>query len=85
VLDGGEVVEALLYQETDDPVGVEDEVPALGGFVADDAAATSDTRAAAVCPRRETTHESSAMSCGVCGRMVTVSNSTPVETAAVGF
>jgi hypothetical protein len=29
--------------------------------------------------------ESSAISCGVCGRMVTVSNSTPVETTAVGF
>jgi hypothetical protein len=42
VLDGGKVVEALLYEETDDPVGVEDEISTLGVLVADDAAATSE-------------------------------------------
>jgi hypothetical protein len=36
VLNGGEVVEALFHQQTDDPVGVEDEVSALGLLVTDD-------------------------------------------------
>ena len=36
-------------------------------------------------PSKEATHESSAISWGVCGRMVTLSNSTPVETTAMGF
>lgn len=36
VLNRGQVVEALLYEQTDDPVGVEDEVPALRLLVADD-------------------------------------------------
>lgn len=35
--DGGEVVEAFLDEEADDAVGVEDEVAAGGGVVADDA------------------------------------------------
>jgi hypothetical protein len=86
VLDGRQVVQALLDQETDNAVGVEDEVSALRLLVADDSAAgVSGPRAISGRPRRETTHESSAISCGVCGRMVTVSNSTPVETTAVGF
>jgi hypothetical protein len=36
VLNGGEVVKAFLYQETDDPVGVEDEVASLGILIAND-------------------------------------------------
>lgn len=35
--------------------------------------------------RKESTHESSAISCGVCGRTVTVSTSTTVDTVAIGF
>lgn len=37
MLDGGEVVEALLDEETDDSVGVEDEVAAVGPLVTDNA------------------------------------------------
>lgn len=42
MLDGGEVVEALLYEEADDPVGVEDEVSALRVLVADDSTGASE-------------------------------------------
>lgn len=35
VLDGGEVVEALLYEETDDSVGVEDEVSTVCVYISD--------------------------------------------------
>lgn len=38
MLNRGEVVEALLYEEPDDPVGVKDEVSALSVLVADDSA-----------------------------------------------
>lgn len=37
MLDGGEVVEALLDEETDDSVGIEDEVAAIGPLVTDNA------------------------------------------------
>lgn len=36
MLDRGEVVETLLDEETDDSVGVEDEVAAVGTLVTDD-------------------------------------------------
>lgn len=37
MLDGGEVVEALFYEQADDPVGVENKVATLGIFAADNA------------------------------------------------
>lgn len=39
MLDDGKVVETFFDQETDDTVGVEDEVGAIGGFRADHAGA----------------------------------------------
>ncbi len=83
MLNGGEVVEALLDQQADDSVGVEDEVSTLRLLVADNPKNPSEPIASP--PNKEATHESSAISWGVCGRTVTLSNSTPVETAAVGF
>jgi hypothetical protein len=79
------MVQALLDKEPYDSVGVEDEIAALCLLVTDHTNNDQISMAGGYAPDGEGTHESSAMSCGVWGRTVTLSKSTSVETVAVGF
>jgi hypothetical protein len=87
VLDGRQVIQPLLYEQPDNSVRVEDEVPALGLLVADDTVTTSQIELSSIAAssEREVTHVSNAMSCGVWGSTVTLGNSTSVEMVAMGF
>lgn len=77
----GQMIETLFNQESDDSIGVEDEVCALRIFVADHAVGCQPPE-----PRSSDamTDLRSAMSCGVCGRTLTLSRPTSTESVALG-
>lgn len=72
------MVETLLDEEADDAVGVEDEVAAVGVFIADHARVGQ--RVLSTGRKSGEAHVRRAMSCGVWGRMWTFSEGISVDT-----